>query len=308
MHMPHRWPPYRLAPGDRGSRLPSARVNHSLVTDDTEGWPSRPDHPSFPGGDRAMDPPGHTARYWQSRISTDQPRGSNGKEVSTREHLFTPCPGRPHKNTPWPANWFRPGVPAPGATDGRRAPASGGTFTSTGLSSWAARSSRAFREGIIPGGTSWFHPLPASRGPTMSLWTTLATGTVIRDSTSGHPTVLSEFSLNSVDSRESPDTPNVPGPDLFLHGDEPLFCSKWLSHTRQRSTNSRIGVSGRTLSRWHRSPQLRWSAINLSRTIRFRAQVPISPNPRTAKISNSMANVAGSAPNVILNTSNLPGE
>ena len=56
----------------------------------------------------------------------------------------------------------------------------------------------AIREGIIPGGTSWLHPLPASRDPTMSLWTTLATGTGIRDSTSGHPTVLSEISLNNV--------------------------------------------------------------------------------------------------------------
>ena len=39
-----------------------------------------------------------------------------------------------------------------------------------------------------------------------------------------------------------------------------------------------------TVYRWCRSPQLRWSALNLPRTIRFRAQVPISPNPRNLQL------------------------
>ena len=176
-------------------------------------------------------------------------------------------------------------------TDGRRAPASGSTFTSAGLSSWVARSSRAIREGSIPGGASRFHPLPASWAPQCHL---LATGTGI--CAPGH-----RFFINNVESRESPDTTGCPQSRSFP-GDDPLFCSEWLSHTRQRSTISRIGVSGGTLS-------------PLSRTIQFRAQVPISPNPRTAKISNSVANVAESAPvrrvtlsNFLLNTANVPGE
>ena len=143
---------------------PSTGVSRSLVTDDPGGWPSRLDHPSFPGGNRALGPPGHTARSW---ISTDQPCGRNGKEVSTREHLFTPCPAtwETHHHRFCLDNWLRPDIPAPGATDGRRAPASGSTFTSIGLSSWAVRSSRAIREDNIPGRASWLRPLPPPGAP-----------------------------------------------------------------------------------------------------------------------------------------------
>ena len=55
-----------------------------------------------------------------------------------------------------------------------------------------------------------------------------------------------------------------------------LFWSVWLSHIRQRSTISRIGVSGGTLAKWRLSPQLCCSEMNLSRTIRVWACGPIS--------------------------------
>ena len=149
-----------------GSVVPWSPVSRSLMT-------LQPGPSLFPGGDRALAPPGLIARYWPSRTSTDQPCGKNGNEVSTREHLFTPCPGRPHEKHTITCsasdNWPRPGIPTSGRTDGRLAPASGGTFTSAGLSSWAARNSRAIRKDMISREASWLHPPPPPRWATMSL-------------------------------------------------------------------------------------------------------------------------------------------
>ena len=59
---------------------------------------TRPDHPSFLGGDTNPVLSVCVARYWPFRTSTDHPGGRNGKEVFIWEHLSTPCPCRPHEN------------------------------------------------------------------------------------------------------------------------------------------------------------------------------------------------------------------
>ena len=53
--------------------------------------------------------------------------------------------------------------------------------------------------------------------------------------------------------------------------------SAWLSHTRQLSTISRIGVSGGTLSKCRCKAQLSWPATNRSRIMRSHAVWPMSP-------------------------------
>ena len=81
-HTPHWQLPSRQA-SPRSTISPTG-VSRTLV----------PDHHSFPGVDHIPVPAVHIARYW---ISSDQPCDKNGKEVSTCEHRFTPCPGRPHE-------------------------------------------------------------------------------------------------------------------------------------------------------------------------------------------------------------------
>ena len=78
-------------------------------------------------------------------------------------------------------------------------------------------------------------------------------------------------------------------------------------HLPRRHT---VPTTVRSLAQW--GPD---AAINLSLIIQSRACLPMSPNPRTARISNSVANIAGSIPsrrvalsNCRRNTASLPGE
>ena len=70
-----------------------------------------------------------------------------------------------------------------------------------------------------------------------------------------------------------------------------------------------------TPSRWRRSPQCRWAAMNLSLIIASWARLPMSPNPHAARVPSSVANIAGSIPgqqialsNRRRTTASLPGE
>ena len=92
---PHRQLPRR--PTSPSTTLSPARVSRSLVPDDREADTPARTIPRFPEKTLLELPPGHTARYWPSRTSTDHPCGKNDKEVSTREHLFNTCPVRPHE-------------------------------------------------------------------------------------------------------------------------------------------------------------------------------------------------------------------
>ena len=71
--------------------------------------------------------------------------------------------------------------------------------------------------------------------------------------------------------------------------------SAWLSHTRQQSTISWMGVSGGTLSRCRRKAQLSCPATNRSHIRQSRAVGPMSPKALTANVSSAMAKIDGSS-------------
>ena len=84
-----------------------------------------------------------------------------------------------------------------------------------------------------------------------------------------------------------------------------LFATSiWLSHTQQLSTMSRMEASEEAPSRCRRNSQLCWAAMNLFGIIKSRTRLPMSSNLRTARIPNSVANIAGSTPGRRLALSN----
>ena len=168
-----------------------------------------------------MDPPGHTARYWPSRISTDQPAVQTERKcppgsicsphvpndhTKTHHHRLTDSvPASPHPVRLMAAVLQRPEVPSPLPDCLPRRPVV------------AVQSGKAL---------SPEEHLGCTHSPTMSLWTRYTShGYRNSYSASGHSTVLSEFSLNNVDSWESPDTPDCPR-SRSVPGDDPLFCSE----------------------------------------------------------------------------------
>ena len=172
--------------------------------------------------------------------------------MSTCEHRFTPCPWRPHEKhtlthsfTEWPLPRQIPATrllmdPSPPPKEPSRPP---------------ANPPMQFVIVVLPA-RIWLPRAPTDHPPSP-------------------PSVESQHSSNPHQPRtlelaslfpNTPGAPATPSGDICPRESRPRPVSElgsrseWLSHTRQLSTISRMGVSEETPSRCRRSPRFRWAA------------------------------------------------